>query len=166
MRKTKKGFTLIELLVVIAIIGILSAIGLVALNGAREKARDAQRKSDLSQIRTALTLFYDDQTPNAYPPTAGDSVAHTAGSIFVLAEGTNPIYDEYLGNVLEDPTNNTCPAGACQYNYILPGAGVGYCLYAQLEGGAENFYYLNSEGGSGEISTEPASGTPISNCGF
>ncbi|MFA6512309.1 MAG: prepilin-type N-terminal cleavage/methylation domain-containing protein, partial [Patescibacteria group bacterium] len=35
MTNQKKGFTLIELLVVIAIIGILSAIGLVSLNGAR-----------------------------------------------------------------------------------------------------------------------------------
>ncbi|MFH0853737.1 MAG: type II secretion system protein, partial [bacterium] len=59
-KKMKKGFTLIELLVVIAIIGILSAIGLVSLNGAREKARDAQAKSDIGQMRTALTLYADD----------------------------------------------------------------------------------------------------------
>ena len=65
--RNKKGFTLIELLVVIAIIAILSAIGLVALNGAREKARDAQRRSDVAQIRTALNLFYDDY--NGYPGT-------------------------------------------------------------------------------------------------
>lgn len=37
----RPGFTLIELLVVIAIIGILSAIGLVILNGARERVPDA-----------------------------------------------------------------------------------------------------------------------------
>lgn len=62
----KKGFTLIELLVVIAIIGILSSIGLVALNGAREKARDAQRVSDLAQMRTALALYYDSNN-SKYP---------------------------------------------------------------------------------------------------
>ncbi|PIS41232.1 MAG: hypothetical protein COT25_04205 [Candidatus Kerfeldbacteria bacterium CG08_land_8_20_14_0_20_42_7] len=72
--QTKKGFTLIELLVVIAIIAILSAIGLVALNGAREKARDAQRRSDIAQIRTALSLYYDDNG-STYPVTVtGDTV--------------------------------------------------------------------------------------------
>lgn len=66
MTNQKKGFTLIELLVVIAIIGILSAIGLVSLNGAREKARDAQRKSDIGQMNTALALYYDDNN-STYP---------------------------------------------------------------------------------------------------
>jgi type IV pilus assembly protein PilA len=61
----RKGFTLIELLVVIAIIGILSAVGLIALNGAREKARDSQRKSDLGQLRTGMALYYD--TNQKYP---------------------------------------------------------------------------------------------------
>ncbi|MFH0853826.1 MAG: type II secretion system protein [bacterium] len=58
-KNIKKGFTLIELLVVIAIIGILSGIGLVSLNGAREKARDAKRISDLRQYASALNIFYD-----------------------------------------------------------------------------------------------------------
>jgi general secretion pathway protein G len=57
---TKKGFTLIELLVVISIIGILTTLVMVNLNAARERARDTQRKSDLSNIQTALRLYYND----------------------------------------------------------------------------------------------------------
>lgn len=55
----KGGFTLIELLVVISIIGLLSGLTLVSLNDARIKARDANRISDLHQIRLALELYFD-----------------------------------------------------------------------------------------------------------
>jgi prepilin-type N-terminal cleavage/methylation domain-containing protein len=68
-RRRSSGFTLIELLVVIAIIGILSAVGLLALNGAREKARDVAKKSDLKQLATAL-LLYHDANDNRYPSSA------------------------------------------------------------------------------------------------
>jgi type II secretion system protein G len=56
----KKAFTLIELLVVISIIGVLATLLLANFNSTRSRARDAQRKSDLRNIQTALRLYYND----------------------------------------------------------------------------------------------------------
>jgi prepilin-type N-terminal cleavage/methylation domain-containing protein len=55
----KQGFTLIELLVVIAIIGILSAIAIINLNSARNRARSAAAKHSLSDVVTAGFLCQD-----------------------------------------------------------------------------------------------------------
>ena len=52
------GFTLVELLIVIAIIGILASIVLVSLSSARTKARDTKRIQEISQIQSALELYY------------------------------------------------------------------------------------------------------------
>ena len=60
-KQNNRAFTLIELLVVVAIIGILSSVVLASLNSAREKARDAQRFSDIKQIQNALELYYNDK---------------------------------------------------------------------------------------------------------
>jgi len=136
VHNSKKGFTLIELLVVIAIIGILSTIGLVALNGAREKARDATRKSDISQIRTGLALYYDDFT--AYPAAYG-----------AISSGANPI----ISKKPVDPGS-----GGPDYGYqACDGAvndggdgGDGFFLYATLEStGAGANFYVTSKGNSG-----------------
>jgi prepilin-type N-terminal cleavage/methylation domain-containing protein len=65
----QKGFTLIELLVVISIIALLASVILVAVNGARSKARDAKRAADLTQLAKAIELF-NDQT-GQYPTVSG-----------------------------------------------------------------------------------------------
>lgn len=72
MHNKNKGFTLIELLVVIAVISLLSSVILSSLNSARSKARDAKRKQDTLQIRTALQMYYNDNGSYPLPFPAGN----------------------------------------------------------------------------------------------
>lgn len=67
--KLNKGFTLIEILVVVAIIGVLSSFLMANFIGARERARDSKRKTDLAQIQSALEFFRSDH--GYYPPSTG-----------------------------------------------------------------------------------------------
>src|SRR5438034_6926778 len=75
------GFTLIELLVVISVIGILAAGLLLLINpfAQFQKARDAQRKSDLGQIQKALELYSQDTGGN-YPVSNASRQICDAGS--------------------------------------------------------------------------------------
>lgn len=66
-RKNEKGFTLIELLVVIVIIGILAAIALPNFIKARNKAREAEVKSNVHAIQIALERYAVD-SGGVYPP--------------------------------------------------------------------------------------------------
>lgn len=61
-----KGFTLIELLVVISIVSLLSSVVMSSLNGARIKARDAQRIMALKEIEHAILLYAADHN-GQYP---------------------------------------------------------------------------------------------------
>ena len=104
----KRGFTLIELLVVIAIIGLLSSVVLASLNTARMKSRDARRIADLSQIRTALELYYD---TNGYYPQSGcgwdcNGYRYSYDSSWALLQTD---LAPYIAVLPKDPVNTACP---------------------------------------------------------
>lgn len=109
---SRKGFTLIELLIVIAIIGVLATLLMVNFIGVRQRARDAQRKSDLRQMQSALELYRADN--NIYPssplPNCGQPLA---------ANGTT-----YMTSIPCDPLGG---------NYYYSSNGTTYTIIACLE---------------------------------
>ncbi len=109
-RKDKKNaFTMIELLVVVAIIGILIAAIVVAFVSARQKSRDARRKTDLKNIQVSLQLYSDDNHGNF--PNSLDRVA---------SEG-------YMTSVPNDPGTQE------SYKYVITSNKKEYAIGAILE---------------------------------
>ncbi len=126
----RKGFTLIELLVVIAIIGVLSALLMSNFIGVRQRARDAQRKSDVRQIQSALELYRAD---NGSYPSYTSSTLPCGSSSTIDADGI---------------LNTTPPSGKTIYMQSIPcdpSTGIGYTysggatytLTACLENGSD-----------------------------
>lgn len=167
MTQQKKGFTLIELLVVIAIIGILSAIGLVALSGAREKARDAQRKSDIATMRTAMALYYDDHA-NTYPTTATAGVIEpVSGAVcgagnnvqcnFQTAMSTSGKYVTTIPAAGGASTSGPDCTHADHYWYAADGTGgtandaSHFALVAQLEGAGCTISWIANQSVGGQV---------------
>ena len=100
-KKQFRGFTLIELLVVISIIGILIALSGFGLQGARKSARDARRKADLEQMRSALELYKSD---------CGDYPANASfgGGATLTGDGTPatcPVTNTYIVSRPDDPVS-------------------------------------------------------------
>jgi len=120
--KKHRGFTLIELLVVIAIIGILSAIVLVSLGGARTKAKDAAIKANMDSMRLAVEMFY------------------TTNLTYALAFA-DPSYTTALASA-----NAQMPTGKTITDEINTGgtANTHYCIQAELNDGT--FWCLDDTG--------------------
>jgi len=102
----KKGFTLVELLVVMAILGVLVTVTLGSFRSSQARGRDAQRKSDLKQISSALELYYSDygKYPDAPLPWGGE---FTDGkTIYFKIVPVDPVDDyDYFYRVPDAPGN-------------------------------------------------------------
>lgn len=116
--KNNKSFTLVELLIVVGIIAILAGLIVAAINPEllRRKARDTNRKKDMSIVSEALGHYYSDN--NAYP--TGDYAGLSAASMLA----------NYLKVV---PVPN--PAG--YYCYTSPAGNQDYTLCTRLENTSE-----------------------------
>jgi prepilin-type N-terminal cleavage/methylation domain-containing protein len=126
----KKGFTLIELLVVIAIIGILSSVVLASLSTARGKGNDAKVKAQLSGLRAAAEIYYDNS--NSYG-TATDSC-------------TANMFADTTSGMSQYATQANYPSGA---TLSCHSSGSAYAVSALLPGeGGTNAWCVDSVGKS------------------
>lgn len=136
--RDKAGFTLVELLVVISIIGILSSLSTISVNVARERARDAKRKADISQLRLALYLYFDD---NLRFPETPNMTFQADGSFFTnyLVENINgtclTCTYTYMARVPLDPLNEA------EHLYHYNSDGRTFILSYYLEGGGPTEFY-------------------------
>jgi prepilin-type N-terminal cleavage/methylation domain-containing protein len=114
--KNNKGFSLIELLVVISIIAVLTAVLMMNLVGARERARDSQKIQDLNSIKSALRMYYNDN--QAYPSPG-------------VANCTNCLNTAIGSSYLSGVSN-------VGYSYSATADGNSFVIKAALESGAGN----------------------------
>ena len=120
------GFTLMELLTVIAIIGILSAVTISTYSGARERARDTQRITELGQLALALERYFDacNQYPGALDPS--ESAGCPSGVTFGTFAG-NPVPKNIDGS-----------------DYLYDSDGTAFVLSVQLE--QDNAVFVDNVG--------------------
>jgi type II secretion system protein G len=128
--KNESAFTLIELLVVISIIAILIGLSVFGLQGARLSARDAVRRTDLEQIRSALAMYKSDC--NVYPSAATHNSLNLSSSTQLIGDNSTPSClsgNQYISKTPVDPLSPNR-----SYVYDSPdGAGVTYEICASLE---------------------------------
>ena len=145
----QKGFTLLELLVVVAIIGFLVSIVMPALDDARKKARDTVRISDMTQVQTALQLYYN--TYGRYPlNTDNDCGGFDIGFNGGIGSGDpfiQPLQTEGFIVTPGDSVSVTNCGGYSYYRYIAPYAG---CTQS-------NFFILGVRNMETSVGPHPAS---------
>lgn len=125
---TNRGLTLIEVLVVTTIIGLLAAVGVMSFSTAQKKARDAARKSHVSEVKNAFEQYFSD-CAFKYPVSVGTSIVCAATSrTFMNPVPTDP-KDGLTGSYTLD--TSTTPGKICTAKMEVQSNP--YCLNLQQE---------------------------------
>jgi len=107
----RKGFTLIELLLVIGIIAILASIVIVAINPTKQlgDARNAQRKSDVNTILSAVYQYAIDNDGNlpAGISTTNQEICATGQTCGAGTVDLDVLTGSYLVRIPRDPQVTT-----------------------------------------------------------
>ena len=123
----RSGFTLIELLVVIAIIGILAALLLPALAGAKERARRVNCKNSQRQFILAVHLFGDENEQRVPSGASNPPFGASDDHLPIISDFTSNSIVQYLGNkrMVHCPSfgdffeNQSVQLEALGYGYVI-----------------------------------------------
>ena len=148
------------MLIVVVIIGILSSALLPRLQGAQSAARDSARKSDLSQLGSAILQYYNNR--GEYPEGSGTNKGQSWQMIPVDDIGTKLIKLVELSSVPHDPNKKniiTWKAGTSS-DITLSGGQYGY--FMMKKNSIPNGWYVlvartETEWGTNFLSTIPLS---------
>jgi prepilin-type N-terminal cleavage/methylation domain-containing protein len=92
----QRAFTIVELLIVITVIAILAAITVVGYNGIQDRARNAQRISDLKNTESLLEAYF--ARNGSYPATTNQPKSNW--------------------KAIDVRTDENCPNGSSQADWI------------------------------------------------
>jgi len=173
----KRGFTLLELLIVIGILAILSTTMILVINPAEmlRKARDSQRISDLSTVKTAIAYY----VTNALNPSIGNNtysysvVANTTCAGRTTTSTTSQLVDSTgwipinfatltggspIGSLPIDPSPTALTPGTGKARYYVYVTNVSDLTF-ELLANMESTYY--SQGGDGDVESKDGGATGL-----